>query len=88
MSWFLAKRLLSLLITLFFATLVIFAVLEIIPGDPARLSDLAPGDHRRFVCVETANAGDEVVTLAPGDVATLTCVITSFDADPPAPTYL
>ena len=37
MSWFLAKRLLSLLITLFFATLVIFAVLEIIPGDPARL---------------------------------------------------
>jgi len=37
MSWFLAKRLLSLIITLFFATLVIFAVLEVIPGDPARL---------------------------------------------------
>jgi glucose-6-phosphate 1-epimerase len=60
------------------------------PGDTvaARLSDLAPGDHRRFVCVETANAGDEVVTLAPGDIATLTCVITSFDANPPAPTSL
>ena len=37
MSWFLAKRLISLIMTLFFATLVIFAVLEVIPGDPARL---------------------------------------------------
>ncbi|WP_291010805.1 D-hexose-6-phosphate mutarotase [Hydrogenophaga sp.] len=47
------------------------------PGDnvAARLSDLAPGDHRRFVCVETANAGDEVVTLAAGDIATITAVI-------------
>jgi glucose-6-phosphate 1-epimerase len=60
------------------------------PGDAvaARLSDLAPGDHRRFVCVETANAGDEVVTLAPGDITTLTGVITSFDANPAAPTNL
>ena len=47
------------------------------PGDTvaARLSDLAPGDHRRFVCVETANAGDEVVTLAAGDSTTLSAVI-------------
>ena len=32
----------------------------------ARLPDLAPGDQARFVCVETANAGDEVVRVAPG----------------------
>ena len=52
------------------------------PGNlvAARLSDLAPGDHRRFVCVETANAGDEVVTLAAGDSTTLTCVITGSEA--------
>ena len=37
MSWFLTRRLVSLLVTLLFATVVIFAVLEIIPGDPARL---------------------------------------------------
>jgi len=37
MSWFLAKRLLSLVLTLLLATVVIFAVLEIVPGDPARL---------------------------------------------------
>lgn len=37
MSWFIARRVLSLIITLLFATMVIFAVLEIIPGDPARL---------------------------------------------------
>lgn len=37
MSWFIAKRLVSLFVTLIFATIVIFAVLEIIPGDPARL---------------------------------------------------
>jgi glucose-6-phosphate 1-epimerase len=32
----------------------------------AGMADLGPGEHRRFVCVETANAGDDVVTLAPG----------------------
>jgi len=37
MSWFLAKRFLSLILTLLLATIVIFAVLEIVPGDPARL---------------------------------------------------
>ncbi len=37
MSWFLVKRVLSLILTLLLATLVIFAVLEIVPGDPARL---------------------------------------------------
>lgn len=37
MSWFFAKRLLSLIATLLFATIVIFSVLEMVPGDPARL---------------------------------------------------
>ncbi|MEZ5879628.1 MAG: ABC transporter permease [Nitratireductor sp.] len=37
MSYFLFRRLLSLLLTLLLATAVIFAVLEIVPGDPARL---------------------------------------------------
>lgn len=32
----------------------------------AGMADLADGDHRRFVCVETANAADEVMTLPPG----------------------
>lgn len=31
----------------------------------ARMADLSDGDHRRFVCVETANAADEVVTVPP-----------------------
>lgn len=37
------------------------------PGGPmaARITDLAPGDHRRFVCVE-AGAVLQPVTLAPG----------------------
>jgi peptide/nickel transport system permease protein len=37
MSWSIARRLFSLLVTLALATIIIFAVLEIIPGDPARL---------------------------------------------------
>ncbi|MBL0943223.1 MAG: D-hexose-6-phosphate mutarotase [Hydrogenophaga sp.] len=32
----------------------------------AGMADLGPDEHSRFVCVETANAGDDVVTLAPG----------------------
>ena len=32
----------------------------------ARLGDMGPDGHRRMICVETANAGDDVVTLAPG----------------------
>lgn len=32
----------------------------------ATMADLGGGAQRGFVCVETANAGDEVVTLAPG----------------------
>lgn len=37
MTWFLARRLFSLTATLLAASIVIFAVLEIVPGDPARL---------------------------------------------------
>lgn len=37
-----------------------------------RLGDMAEGGYRRMLCVETANAGGCVVTLAPGDSHTLT----------------
>ncbi|WP_075996750.1 ABC transporter permease [Salaquimonas pukyongi] len=37
MSYFVFRRLLSLILTLLLATIVIFAVLEVVPGDPARL---------------------------------------------------
>ncbi len=32
----------------------------------ADMADLGPGTHHRFVCVETANAGDESIVLPPG----------------------
>lgn len=37
----------------------------------SRMSDLAPGDYRRFVCVETANAGNEIIDVAPGQAFSL-----------------
>ncbi|WP_434631893.1 D-hexose-6-phosphate mutarotase [Chromobacterium sp. CV08] len=43
------------------------------PVKAARLADLPDGDWRRFVCVETANAGDDARLLAPGAVHTLAC---------------
>jgi len=30
-------------------------------------ADLKPDDYKRFVCVETTNAGDDVVTIKPGE---------------------
>lgn len=41
------------------------------PEIAAGMADLDDGAWRRFVCVETANAGDEVINLAPGAQHTL-----------------
>ncbi len=38
----------------------------------ARLSDLGPDGWRRYVCVDTCNAGADVVTVAPGTKHTMT----------------
>lgn len=37
--------------------------------------DLGDQDHNRFVCVETANAGDESITLSPGSTHSLKTTI-------------
>jgi len=34
-------------------------------------ADLKPDDYKRFICVETANAADDVITVMPGDVFSL-----------------
>ena len=41
----------------------------------AGMADLQDDEYRRFVCVETANAGAEVITLAPGRTHTLVAQI-------------
>ena len=41
----------------------------------AGMADLKDDAYRRFVCVETANAADEVITLAPGAAHTLVAQI-------------
>lgn len=41
----------------------------------AGLADLEPDDWRRMVCVETANAADDAVTLAAGDRHLMTAVL-------------
>lgn len=41
----------------------------------AGMADLKDDEYLRFVCVETANAADEVITLAPGAVHTLVAEI-------------
>ncbi|MCL4768553.1 MAG: D-hexose-6-phosphate mutarotase [Hyphomicrobiaceae bacterium] len=38
----------------------------------AQLADMGPDGYRRMLCVETANAGDDIVRLEPGGVHTLT----------------
>jgi len=37
----------------------------------ARMADIGPGGYRTMLCIETANAGDDIVTLAPGSAYTL-----------------
>lgn len=44
----------------------------------ARLGDMGEGGYRRLVCVETANAGADVITLAPGARHTLTAIIAAL----------
>jgi glucose-6-phosphate 1-epimerase len=41
----------------------------------AEIADLEPDDWRRMLCVETANAADDAVTLAPGDHHVMTATI-------------
>ncbi len=37
------------------------------PNQARRMADLPEGEWRNFLCVETANAGDDVILLAPGE---------------------
>jgi D-hexose-6-phosphate mutarotase len=51
------------------------------PAKAARMGDMGPGDQgqggwRQFVCVETTNAGDDVVPLGVGQHHTLTAIYT------------
>jgi glucose-6-phosphate 1-epimerase len=46
------------------------------PGKAAKLSDLAPGAHRRFVCVETAAVGERSLAVPAGGARTLSAAIT------------
>ena len=39
------------------------------------MADMAPGEHRQFLCVETCNAGPDAVTIAPAMTHTLAATI-------------
>ena len=39
------------------------------------LTDMATGEHREMLCVETCNAGPDQITLAPGQSHTLSARI-------------
>ena len=43
----------------------------------ARLGDMGPDGYRRMVCIETANAGEDIVRLAPGATHRLSTIISS-----------
>jgi len=44
------------------------------PAICAQMADLEDDAYQNFICVETANAGEELVTLRPGEVASLVAV--------------
>ena len=48
-----------------------------------RIGDMNPDDWRRFVCVETANAGGAPLEIAPGATHTISATISAIltDAD-------
>ncbi len=50
----------------------------------ATMADLGPDTHQRFVCVETANAGDDTLTLPPGGQHRLTVEIAAPAAGVPS----
>ncbi|OHX12263.1 D-hexose-6-phosphate mutarotase [Chromobacterium sphagni] len=51
------------------------------PAKAQRFADLPDEDWRCFICVETANAGDDARTLAPGAGHTLSCRLHFSRAD-------
>jgi glucose-6-phosphate 1-epimerase len=46
------------------------------------LGDMATGGYQRMVCVETANAGGQVITVAPGESHGLSAMISVATCDP------
>jgi glucose-6-phosphate 1-epimerase len=48
----------------------------------AALADLGNEEWRRFVCVETANASENRLTLAPGEIHAMTATISNVRTDP------
>ena len=47
----------------------------------AALADIGKEEWRRFVCIETANASDNRLTLAPGETHTMTATISHLPID-------
>jgi glucose-6-phosphate 1-epimerase len=45
----------------------------------ARMSDFGDDEYRDMVCVETTNADDDTVTIAPGEIRTLTASLSTVD---------
>ncbi len=50
------------------------------PDRAAAMDDVGPGNHRRMLCLETANVADDEVLLEPGRTATLTALYRADDA--------